>query len=165
MCDVAHSPKGRTPLSCAAEAGNDDIVGFLLTCRQTMSDTTSPEGSGVSKVSDECSLYNTQVLRACKGLSLHCITSELLYVHVHRMLVISTLCQFSHQLKSYFSTSLYRPLSLPLSPSFSGGAVQSSAAGCQERPCQGLSQTPGQGSQSEHSSRQGHQLHSTHGGH
>ena len=53
---ATHSPKGRTPLSCAAEAGNDDIVGFLLTCRQTMSDgsvlTTSPEGSGVSEVSD-----------------------------------------------------------------------------------------------------------------
>ena len=56
MCNATHSPKGRTPLLCAAEAGNDDIVGFLLTCRQTMSDgsvlTTSPEGSGVSEVSD-----------------------------------------------------------------------------------------------------------------
>ena len=27
-----YSPKGHTPLSCAAEAGNDDIVGYLLVC-------------------------------------------------------------------------------------------------------------------------------------
>ena len=50
------SPKGRTPLSCAAEAGNDDIVGFLLSCTETTSDgrvlSTSPEGSRVSEVRD-----------------------------------------------------------------------------------------------------------------
>ena len=53
MC--LYSPKGRTPLSCASEAGNDEVVGYLLTCRHASSDGTvrrpSPEGSGVSKVS------------------------------------------------------------------------------------------------------------------
>ena len=48
------SPKGRTPLSCAAEAGKYDIVSYLLACRNTTDDgrviTTSPEGSGVSEV-------------------------------------------------------------------------------------------------------------------
>ena len=56
-----YSQKGRTPLSCAAEAGNDNVVGFLLSCRQTMSNgsiiTTSPEGSGVSEVSVTMFLY------------------------------------------------------------------------------------------------------------
>ena len=46
---------GRTPLSCAAETGNDEVVGYLLTCRHASSDgyyrTPSPEGSGVPEVS------------------------------------------------------------------------------------------------------------------
>ena len=48
------SPKGRSPLSCAAEAGNYDIVNYLLACRNTTDDGrvlgTSPEGSGVKEV-------------------------------------------------------------------------------------------------------------------
>ena len=48
------SPKGRSPLSCAAEAGNCDIVSYLLACQHTRTDGslvfTSPEGSGISEV-------------------------------------------------------------------------------------------------------------------
>ena len=41
-------------MSCAAKAGNEDIVSYLLACQQTTDDGsvlgTSPEGSGVSEV-------------------------------------------------------------------------------------------------------------------
>ena len=68
------SPKGRTPLSCAAEAGNDDIVGFLLSCTVTTSEgrilSTSPEGSGVPEVRDRGKsatlfLHKPQMYDAC----------------------------------------------------------------------------------------------------
>lgn len=58
------SPKKRTPLSCASEAGNDDVVRFLLSCRVTSSDgnvvPTSPEGSGSHE-------YNPLLLAAKNG--------------------------------------------------------------------------------------------------
>lgn len=43
--------EGRSPLSCAAEVGNDEIVRFLLAYQADgSSDITSPEGSGNKKV-------------------------------------------------------------------------------------------------------------------
>ena len=49
------SPKGRSPLSCAAEVGSEEVVEYLLSYRHIQEDgtviTPSAEGSGKSEVS------------------------------------------------------------------------------------------------------------------
>ena len=43
-CDILYSHDGKTPLLCAAEAGHDEIVAYLLQFRKVQTDLESQPG-------------------------------------------------------------------------------------------------------------------------